>query len=100
MQAERWGSRFNPLRCEARTTSMAHSRRRESSGRVPMITVEDPLTITYRKRITDFATAQHLPSLHGQSEFVEAGGLMSYGANLADILRRAAGYVDKILKGA
>jgi putative ABC transport system substrate-binding protein len=65
-----------------------------------MITVEDPLTITYRKRIADFATGQHLPSLHGQSEFVEAGGLMSYGANLADILRRAAGYVDKILKGA
>jgi putative ABC transport system substrate-binding protein len=65
-----------------------------------MITVEDPLTITYRKRIADFATGQHLPSLHGQREFVEAGGLMSYGANLADILRRAAGYVDKILKGA
>jgi putative ABC transport system substrate-binding protein len=65
-----------------------------------MITVEDPLTITYRKRIADFATGQHLPSLHGQSEFVEAGGLMSYGANLADILRRAAGYVDKILNGA
>ncbi|HEX8808476.1 MAG TPA: ABC transporter substrate binding protein [Xanthobacteraceae bacterium] len=50
--------------------------------------------------MADFATGQHLPSLHGQSEFVEAGGLMSYGANLADILRRAAGYVDKILKGA
>jgi putative ABC transport system substrate-binding protein len=65
-----------------------------------MITVEDPLTITYQKRIADFATGQHLPSLHGQSEFVKAGGLMSYGANLADVHRRAAGYVDKILKGA
>src|SRR5262245_34553259 len=65
-----------------------------------MITVEDPLTFTYRKRIADFVTGQQLPSLSGLREFVVAGGLMSYGANSADLLRRAAGYVDKILKGA
>jgi putative tryptophan/tyrosine transport system substrate-binding protein len=65
-----------------------------------MITVEDPLTLTYRKRIADFATGQQLPSLHGSREFVAAGGLISYGANLVDLNRRAAGYVDKILKGA
>jgi putative tryptophan/tyrosine transport system substrate-binding protein len=64
-----------------------------------MITVEDPLTLTYRKRIVDFATGQQLPSL-GPREFAAAGGLISYGANLADLTRRAAGYVDKILKGA
>jgi putative ABC transport system substrate-binding protein len=65
-----------------------------------MITVEDPLTFTYRKRIADFATGQQLPSLSGLREFVAVGGLTSYGANLADLYRRAAGYVDKILKGA
>ena len=65
-----------------------------------MITVEDPLTFTYRKRIADFVTGQQLPSLSGLREFVVAGGLMSYGANSADLLRRAARYVDKILKGA
>jgi putative tryptophan/tyrosine transport system substrate-binding protein len=65
-----------------------------------MITVEDPLTFSYRKRIADFATGQQLPSLHGLREFVAAGGLISYGANIADLFRRAAGYVDKILKGA
>jgi putative ABC transport system substrate-binding protein len=65
-----------------------------------MITVEDPLTFTYRKRIADFATGQQLPSLHGLREFVAAGGLISYGANIADLYRGAAGYVDKILKGA
>jgi putative tryptophan/tyrosine transport system substrate-binding protein len=65
-----------------------------------MITVEDPLTVGYRKRIADFATGQQLPSLSGLREFVAAGGLMSYGANLADMFRGAAGYVDKILKGA
>ena len=65
-----------------------------------LITVEDPLTFTNRKRIADFAIGQQLPSLSGLSEFAAAGGLMSYVANQADLFRRAAGYVDKILKGA
>ena len=62
-----------------------------------LITVEDPLTVGHRKRIADFAVGQRLPSLHGVREFAAAGGLMSYGASLADLFRRAAGYVDKIL---
>jgi putative tryptophan/tyrosine transport system substrate-binding protein len=65
-----------------------------------LITVEDPLTASNRKRIADFAVGQQLPSLHGIREFVAAGGLISYGANLADLSRRAAHYVDKIFKGA
>jgi putative tryptophan/tyrosine transport system substrate-binding protein len=65
-----------------------------------LITVEDPLTFNYMKLIADFAAGQLLPTLHGFREDVAAGALMSYGANLADLLRRAAGYVDKILKGA
>jgi putative ABC transport system substrate-binding protein len=65
-----------------------------------LITVEDPLTFSHQKRIADFATGQQLPSLYGLREFVSAGGLMSYGANNADLFRRAAGYIDKILKGA
>ena len=62
-----------------------------------LITVEDPLTVGHRKRIADFAVEHQLPSLHGVREFAAAGGLMSYGASLADLFRRAAGYVDKIL---
>jgi len=65
-----------------------------------LITIEDPLTASYRKHIADFAARQQLPSLHGIREFVAAGGLISYGANLADLSRRAAYYVDKIFKGA
>ena len=65
-----------------------------------LITVEDPLTGSHRKRIADFTAAQQLPSLHGIREFVAAGGLISYGASLADLSRRAAYYVDKIFKGA
>jgi putative tryptophan/tyrosine transport system substrate-binding protein len=65
-----------------------------------LVSVEDPFTGSYRKRIADFAIAARLPSLHGLREDADAGGLMSYGANLAELARRAAGYVDKILKGA
>jgi putative ABC transport system substrate-binding protein len=65
-----------------------------------LITVEDPLTADHRTRIAEFANRQQLPSLHGIREFVVAGGLISYGANLADLFRRAAYYVDKILSGA
>jgi putative ABC transport system substrate-binding protein len=65
-----------------------------------LITVEDPLTFNYMKLIADFAAGQRLPTLHGFREDVAAGALMSYGANLADLFRRSAGYVDKILRGA
>jgi putative tryptophan/tyrosine transport system substrate-binding protein len=65
-----------------------------------LMTVDDPLTINHRKRIADFAVGQLLPTLQGFREFVTAGALMSYGANVVDLARRAAGYVDKILKGA
>ena len=53
-----------------------------------------------RKRIVDFALKSQLPAVYGNREYVEAGGLMSYGADLADSYRRVAYYVDKILKGA
>ena len=53
-----------------------------------------------RALIVDFATRTRLPSIFAWREPVELGGLMSYGVNVADVLRRAAGYVDKILKGA
>ena len=65
-----------------------------------LITVEDPLTASYTTPIAEFTASKQLPSLHGIREFVAAGGLMSYGANIADLFRRAADYVDKILKGA
>jgi len=52
------------------------------------------------KRVIEFAATERLPSFHGAGEEVEAGGLISYGASISDLFRRAAGYVDKILKGA
>src|SRR5262249_43095220 len=55
---------------------------------------------TYLQHIAAFATQEHLPSLWGYRDAVEAGGLMSYGPSVPDLFRRAATYVDKILKGA
>jgi putative tryptophan/tyrosine transport system substrate-binding protein len=65
-----------------------------------LITVEDPLTANYRNQIVDFAATNRLPAIYGMREFVEAGGLMSYGARISELYRRAAIYVDKILRGA
>ncbi|HJR05560.1 MAG TPA: ABC transporter substrate-binding protein [Methylomirabilota bacterium] len=53
-----------------------------------------------QRRLVDLATRYRLPTVYPSREFVDAGGLMSYGANLTDSCRRAATYVDKILKGA
>jgi len=53
-----------------------------------------------RRRLVDLAAKNRLPVVYPQREFVDAGGLMSYGPDLADLFRRAATYVDKILKGA
>jgi len=54
----------------------------------------------YRRRLVDLAATYRLPAAYPAREYVDAGGLMSYGANLADLHQRAATYVDKILKGA
>ena len=60
----------------------------------------DPLMITNRIRINTLALGARLPTMYGLREYVEAGGLMSYGPNFPDLFRRAADYVDKILRGA
>jgi putative ABC transport system substrate-binding protein len=60
----------------------------------------DPLVNTHRIRVNTLALAARLPTIHGLREYVEAGGLMSYGPNLPDLMRRAGDYVDKILRGA
>ena len=60
----------------------------------------DPLVHSHRIRINTLALAARLPTMHGSREAVEAAGLMSYGPNQPDLYRRAADYVDKILRGA
>jgi putative tryptophan/tyrosine transport system substrate-binding protein len=62
--------------------------------------VGDALVITHRIRINTLALAARLPTIYYFREYVEVGGLMSYGPNIPDLFRRAADYVDKILRGA
>ena len=62
--------------------------------------VGDALVITHRVRINTLALIARLPTIYVVREYVEAGGLMSYGPNFPDLFRRAADYVDKILRGA
>ena len=65
-----------------------------------IMTHSNPRFFAERKRIVELAGKHRLPAIYFQKEFIDEGGLMSYGADLTDLYRRAAVYVDKILKGA
>jgi putative ABC transport system substrate-binding protein len=75
--------------------------RAASKGRAQgAVTLNSAILGSQRAQIAELAVKKRLPVMYHQSEFVEAGGLMSYGVNVPDLNRRAASYVDKILKGA
>ena len=82
------------------TSLTTHSQR--WSERAPKHCSSSPSTLFFneRRRIVDLAARHRLPAMFNAREFVQLGGLIAYGANLAELNRRAAAYVDKILKGA
>src|SRR5262249_14143493 len=65
-----------------------------------LIVMADPVLLDHRARIADLSGRSRLPAVYGDRGHVEAGGLMSYSARVSDMFRRAAYYVDRILKGA
>jgi len=65
-----------------------------------LLFLESPFFTTHRARLAQLAAKRRLPAIYGQREYVEAGGLMSYGTDFHDLFRHAGRYVDKILKGA
>jgi putative ABC transport system substrate-binding protein len=73
--------------------------RAKRDGAQALITTPGGIIGTQRRQVLEFAAKNRLPAMYTNSEFVEAGGLMSYAPSLADQWRRAAGFVDKILKG-
>ena len=73
--------------------------RAKREGAQAFITTTGPLLNTQQRQVLDFAAKNRLPAMYAASEFVEASGLMSYAPNYADSWRRAADFVDKILKG-
>ena len=74
--------------------------RAKRDGAQALITISGGLINTQQRRVLDFAAKNRLPAMYHYSEFVEAGGLMSYAPDNTDLWRRAADFVDKILKGA
>ena len=71
---------------------------RERAG--ALIVLGSPMLLPERSQLADLAMKHRLPTVWGQREEAEAGGLMAYGTSFRDLFRRAAAYVDKILKGA
>jgi putative ABC transport system substrate-binding protein len=71
---------------------------KERAGTV--IVIGDPMFGTHARRIAELAVKSRLPAIFTLRQYVDAGGLMAYGTNFEDLYRRAATYVDKILKGA
>ena len=65
-----------------------------------LLVLSDAFATFYRARLTELAAKHKLPAIYGHSQYIEAGGLMSYGPSLSDVYGRAAEFVDKILKGA
>jgi putative tryptophan/tyrosine transport system substrate-binding protein len=86
---------------EARTADQVPSRFEAAinAGAVGLLVLEDPLTYSIRRHIAELAAQFRLPTMYGARDFTEAGGLMSYGTDRRQMYRRAAEYVDKILKG-
>jgi putative ABC transport system substrate-binding protein len=71
-----------------------------NGGAEALMVLADPMFISERQRIAALSVKSRLPTMYGHTEYMDAGGLMFYGASLADMWRRAAIFVDKILKGA
>jgi ABC-type uncharacterized transport system substrate-binding protein len=65
-----------------------------------VVVLNDPFMFTHRKRIIEVMSAERLPAIYGFREYTDDGGLISYGPSISDTYRRAADYVDRILKGA
>ena len=65
-----------------------------------LLTFQSSMFFTERRRIVNFVVKHQLPTMFNAREYAELGGLMAYGANIADLFRRSATYVDRILKGA
>ena len=100
LAARKLGVVLQPLDIRSRDdfeAAFAAAKRGNAQG---LVALDDALTIAHRPQIVALAASSHLPAMYGLREFPDDGGLMSYGASFVDLLRRAATFVDKIVKGA
>ena len=92
--------RLQPLRVERVDDLSSAFGAAQKDRAEALVALASPLLGAHRARIVDLAAKHRLPAMYAERGFVDAGGLMSYGPNPEDLFRRAATYVDKILKGA
>jgi putative ABC transport system substrate-binding protein len=97
--AKALGLKLLPLQVRSLDDFESAFARAKREGAQALITSVSPLFTTRQRQVLDFAAKNQLPAMYHNSGFVEAGGLMSYGPNSTDHWRRAAHFVDKILKG-
>ncbi len=101
MAAEALGVKLQFLEVGGPNPDLDGAFRRATSERAgALVILPGPVLLLHRKRIVDLAAKSRLPAIYPHGEFVEDGGLMFYGPDFVDLYRRAATYVDKILKGA
>jgi putative ABC transport system substrate-binding protein len=98
--AEALGLKLLPLQVRSLDDFESAFARAKRDGAQALITTATPLINTQQHQVLDFAAKNRLPAMYPASELVEAGGLMSYAPSYTDLYRRAADFVDKILKGA
>ena len=99
--AQTFGVEVQSLEVRGPNPDLAGAFKAAIKGRAEaLLTLGNPLPMSHRKVIGKLAAKSRLPSIYDAKQFVEAGGLVSYGPNFADVYRRAATYVEKILKGA
>lgn len=90
--------RYVPVAAEAEMEpALAHAKRNGVQG---LVVTQDPLTFLHRRTLVQAAERHRLPAIYWARDYVDAGGLMTYSARIADLVRRGATFVDKLLKGA
>ncbi len=85
---------------EARNPDEIRQALQGGGGAAALIVFDDPVLWSHRQLIVELAASRRTPAMYGYSEFVDEGGLMSYGPDRIELYRRTAGYVDRILRGA
>lgn len=97
-QRARLGLRYLPVSAQGDIEpALARARRGGVQG---LIVTQDPLTFLHRRALVQAAEAHRLPAIYWAREYVDAGGFMTYSARIADLVRRGAVFVDKLLRGA
>ena len=100
LAAEAFGMKLQYVEVQAPSdidTAFREARKRHTEA---VLTLPSAILLSQRTHIAELAVKNRLPATYNRPEYVESGGLMSYGASITDLFRRAATYVDKILKGA